>query len=166
MARLKAFAGSLVSWLAVLAAIALVQGILTRALQDHGRPPELLGLKVDGARFAGLDALPKPAVIYFWASWCGICKAMQGTVAGLAAEIPVITVATQSGDRSEVADYQRQSQFNVPTLLDEHGESARNYGLRGVPAFFIIGRDGTIRFATTGLTSAWGIRLRLWLAGQ
>jgi thiol-disulfide isomerase/thioredoxin len=121
---------------------------------------------VDGAQFSGLDALPKPAVIYFWASWCGICKAMQGTMAGLAAEIPVITVATQSGDRGEVANYQRHSHFSVPTILDEDGELARSYGLRGVPAFFIIGRDGEIRFATTGLTSAWGIRLRLWLAGQ
>lgn len=166
MVRLRAFAGSLVSWLAVLAAIALVQWMLTRGLQDHGRPPEFHGLKVDGAQFAGLDALPKPAVIYFWASWCGICKAMQGTVAGLAAEIPVITVATQSGDRGEVANYQRHSHFSVPTILDEDGGLARNYGLRGVPAFFIIGRDGNVLFATTGLTSAWGIRLRLWLAGR
>jgi hypothetical protein len=91
---------------------------------------------------------------------------MQGTVAGLAAELPVITVATQSGGRAEVANYQQQSHFSVPTLLDEDGELARSYGLRGVPAFFILGRNGEIRFATTGLTSIWGLRLRLWLASQ
>ena len=159
-------ARSLASWLAVLAAVVVMQMLLTRGLQDHGLPPELRGLTVEGEQFAGLDAVPKPALIYFWASWCGICKAMQGTVAGLAAELPVITVATQSGGRAEVANNQQQSHFMVPTLLDEDGELAMNYGLRGVPAFFILGRDGEIRFATTGLTSIWGLRLRLWLASQ
>lgn len=156
---------ALSSWASLLAVVLAMQFYASRGMLDGGKAPGLRGTLVNGANFAGLDALPKPAVIYFWASWCGVCRVMQDTVRELGAEEPLITVATQSGDAASVRDYMTAHQLGMRTILDEDGSLGKVYGIRGVPALFIIDRDTKIRFATTGYTSGLGIRLRLWLAG-
>ena len=166
MARWAKAGRSMLSWMVVLGLVLGLQLYAQRGLVDGGKAPELRGSTVDGKTFAGLDALPKPAVIYFWASWCGICKAMQGTMNELARATPLITVATQSGDRVTVRSYMAGHQFDVPALLDQDGSMGQAYGIRGVPALFIVDVQGNIRFATTGYTSGPGLRLRLWLAGR
>jgi hypothetical protein len=84
----------------------------------------------------------------------------------IASDTPIITIAMQSGDPATVSEYMIRKQFDVPTLVDEDGTVAGAYRLRGVPAAFILGRDGNIRSATTGYTSEWGLRLRLWWANR
>lgn len=156
---------ALLSWTTLLAVICAIQLYASRGMLDGGKAPALRGTLVNGTTFVGLDALPKPAVIYFWASWCGICRVMQGTVRELGAAVPLITVATQSGDAASVRAYMAAHQFGPRTILDQDGSLGKSYGIRGVPALFIIDRDANIRFAATGYTSGLGIRLRLWLAG-
>jgi peroxiredoxin len=74
-------------------------------------------------------------------------------------------VALQSGDAAEVQAYMDKEGFRVPVVLDEDGAIGKSYGIRGVPAVFILGPDGNIRFSTMGWTSELGLRFRLWLAG-
>jgi len=44
-------------------------------------------------------------VVYFWATWCPICKMQEGSVDALRADWPVFTVAMQSGNASAVASF-------------------------------------------------------------
>ena len=37
-------------------------------------------------------------------------------------------------------------------VFDPRGDSARAYGLTGMPSSYLIGRDGTIRYAHAGYT--------------
>ena len=108
----------------------------------------------------------KPLLVYFWASWCGVCRAMQSTVMAVANDTPIITVAMQSGDVATVSEYMSRRQFDVPTLVDQDGIVGSAYGLRGVPATFVVDRQGNIRSVTTGYTSELGLRLRLWWANR
>jgi predicted transcriptional regulator len=48
--------------------------------------------------------------------------------------------------------------------VDEDGAVAAAWGVRGVPTAFVVDGDGQIRYVTTGVTTRWGLRLRLWLA--
>lgn len=131
-----------------------------------GAPPPLAGQTLDGQPFDLARLRGQPAVIYFWASWCPICRAMQGGIAAIAKHHPLVSVAMQSGSRAELVKYMQEQNFLVSTLPDEDGDISRRYGLRGVPAVFVLGPDGTIRYATTGYTSEIGIRFRLWLAAR
>jgi thiol-disulfide isomerase/thioredoxin len=158
------FRRALLTWAGLIALFVAMQLVASRDLAS-GAPPEIQGRILDGQAFAGLASLPKPAVIYFWASWCSICRAMQDTVGQLGRDAPVLTVALQSGGATEVGEYMKKSGFEAPTVLDEDGSIAKAYGVRGVPAVFVLGADGGIRYATTGYTSGLGLRLRLWLAG-
>lgn len=156
------------NWLGWVLLLALFVGMQFGANRDlaSGDPPALSGQTVEGEGFDLARLRGQPALIYFWASWCSICRAMQGSVQAVAQDHPLISVAMQSGDRAKVAGYMREQDFHVPTLLDEDGAIAQRFGLRGVPVAFILGPDGKIRHAVTGYTSEAGLRLRLWLAGR
>ena len=82
----------------------------------------------------------------------------------LAADGRVLTVATQSGDAADVAAYMEAEALTMPTLIDPDGDLLSLYGVQGVPATFVIDRDGEIRFRVMGLSSERGWRLRLWAA--
>ncbi|MDV3240336.1 MAG: protein disulfide oxidoreductase [Methylocaldum sp.] len=141
-----------------------VQLIATRSLVS-GMPPPIRATALDGTALDVPKPEGRPAVIYFWASWCQICKAMQSSIRSLARDTPLVSVALLSGDETEVREYVKREGFEFPVVLDQDGAIGRDYGIRGVPAVFILGPDGHIRFSTIGYTSELGLRLRLWLAG-
>ena len=107
----------------------------------------------------------KPAVVHFWATWCPVCELEQGMVNSLATQVPMITVAMQSGTPDEVRDYLKQQGVAYPVVNDERSWLSTQYGVKAVPASFILDSEGRVRFATRGYTTGWGLRVRLWLAG-
>ncbi len=112
------------------------------------------------------DYRGKPLVLHFWASWCPMCEMEQGNITGLSQENQVVTVAFQSGKDEEVKQYQeRKGIGDWVTVNDADGKLAAEYGVHGVPTTYILDADGNIRFSEVGLTSGWGLRVRLWLTG-
>jgi alkyl hydroperoxide reductase subunit AhpC len=59
---------------------------------------------------------------------------------------------------------ERKGISNWVTIVDNDGELARQYGVIGVPTSYILDSEGSIRFSEVGMSSAWGLRFRLWLA--
>lgn len=137
--------------------------VLTRDAAT-GPAPLFSATTVEGERFALADLQGEPALLHFWASWCPICRFEQGSIAWLAKQGGVMSIAMESGDRHAVATYLAEQQITLPTVVDERGEIARSYGVRGVPASFILNPTGEVVFVTRGYTTALGLTLRLWLA--
>lgn len=106
----------------------------------------------------------KTVGIYFWADWCPICRAQQGSVEALRADWPVLTVAMQSGDAASVAKVLRERGLDWPAAIDADGSIAARYGLHGVPALVVLDGRGEIRSVMVGYTTTPGMRLRLWWA--
>lgn len=129
-----------------------------------GTPPPIAQTALNGE--AALQAIGKrPALIYFWAEWCGVCRSMQYSVTQVGKDHPLATVAIRSGDDAKLQSYLRDKNLNWPVVNDNSGEIGLRYGVKAVPALFFTDRNGSIVFATAGYTSEWGIRARLWLAG-
>jgi thiol-disulfide isomerase/thioredoxin len=148
--------------LLLLVVFAAVQWWTSRNLAGGAAPP-LVGHLVDGSSYQ-LDPEAGPTLVHFWAEWCPICRLEQDSIDSIADDLPVITVATTSGSPEEVAAYLAEHSLSMPTLVDEEGGIARGWGLNGVPATFIVGRDGQIAYAGMGYSSEIGLRLRLWWA--
>lgn len=131
-----------------------------------GPAAPLSGLLMDGKHYV-LPAKPaQPVLVHFWATWCPVCRAEQGTIASLARDNQnVITVAIWSKSDSEVQQYMREQAINFPVINDTDNLIGAKWGVGAVPASFIIGTDGRIRFVEFGYTTETGLRLRLWLAG-
>ncbi len=129
------------------------------------RAPAIDSTTLSGKHFSLQQLQGKPAVVHFWASWCPVCELEQGMVQSAAGELPMITVAMQSGTADEVRAYLAAQGVDYPVVNDERGWLSGQYGVKAVPASFILDGEGRVRFATRGYTTGWGLRIRLWLAG-
>ncbi|WGE31950.1 protein disulfide oxidoreductase [Actinobacillus genomosp. 2] len=106
----------------------------------------------------------QPMLLYFWGSWCGYCKFTSPAIQQLADEkIPVLSVALKSGDPQQVANYLQQENYHFPVINDPDGEISKSWDIQATPTILII-KDGKVVQHTTGLTSYWGLKVRLWLS--
>ena len=132
-----------------------------------GAAPVLQGTTVTGQAYRLPSRPAQPVLVHFWATWCPVCRAEQSSIVAIAQDHPeVVTVAMRSGKPEEVALYMREQGISIPVLNDADGAISDAWGVRAVPASFIISPDGQIRFVEVGYTTGLGLRLRLWLAGQ
>jgi peroxiredoxin len=147
----------------ILAIFAVVHWWRARPLAS-GEAPPLAGLGIEGASIALTDHRGEPMLVHFWASWCPVCKAMDGSIAAIADDHPVITVAMQSGGASEISTFLRQASLDFPVLPDPSGQVASQWGVPAVPATFVLDAEGRIAYATVGFSTEAGLRARLWAA--
>ena len=129
-----------------------------------GPPPVLTAKTIAGGPVAKAVA-SGPGMIYFWAEWCGICAMMQNSVTKVLRDYPGMTVAVKSGRESAVKKYLGEHHLAWPVVNDSDGAIGERYGIRGVPAMFILNSKGNIVFTTVGYSTEIGLRIRLWLAG-
>ena len=158
-----------VRWLVELSLfLVIIFGVRTwqqRGMLD-GAAPTFEHTALNGQVVKLADYRGKPVLLHFWASWCPMCEMEQGSISNLAKEAQVITVAYQSGGADEVKRYLEREQINDwVTVVDDDGKLSEQYGIRGVPTTYVLDANGNIRFHEVGISSEWGLRIRLWLAG-
>lgn len=106
----------------------------------------------------------KPVLLYFWGSWCHFCQYTTPAVQQLAESgTTVLSVALQSGGDEEVKRYLVENGYTFSTINDPNGSLSRSWNIQATPSLLIL-KQGKILTHTTGFTSEWGIRFRLWLA--
>ncbi len=106
----------------------------------------------------------RAVALHFWAEWCGICRAEQGSISDVQQDWPVLTIAMRSGDAAKVARVMAQRELHWLTAVDADGSLTARYGFKAVPAFVVLDAQGRVRHASVGYTPELGMRLRLWLA--
>ncbi|GAB3408838.1 alkyl hydroperoxide reductase [bacteria symbiont BFo1 of Frankliniella occidentalis] len=108
----------------------------------------------------------RPLLVYFWASWCGVCRFVTPQVAELASSGQnVISVALRSGEDEKVQRYLQAKRYPLATINDPQGSLSGSWQIGVTPTLVVIDK-GAIVSTTTGWTSSWGIKLRLWWAGR
>lgn len=148
--------------------ILLIAGIRFWQQRDMvaGAAPQLQGITLAGQPYLFPSHPGRPVLVHFWATWCPICRAEQGSIAAIAHDdTSVITIAMQSGTPEQVARHMREQGLAFPVLNDPDGSIARVWGVHAVPVSFIIAPDGSVKFVEVGYTTEIGLRIRRWLAG-
>ncbi len=120
----------------------------TKAKMDYNwRVQGLDGRELDLARTKG-----RVIFLNFWATWCPPCVAEMPTIQGLyekikSEEIHFLCVSEE--EKTKVRKFVQEKGFTFPiyTLI---GEKPRILETRGIPATFIISRDGQIVFKHVG----------------
>ncbi|MGE3190657.1 MAG: peroxiredoxin family protein, partial [Vicinamibacterales bacterium] len=106
--------------------------------------PDLEGNDVTLASFKG-----KVILLNFWATWCGPCKAEIPSFVELQANYKddLVIIGRAVDDPADNAQaFATESKLNYPVLLGlGHEEIQDAYGpIWGIPASFLIGRDGRV----------------------
>lgn len=120
-----------------------------------GGPPAQLSLRDLDGRVHDLAAYRgKVVLVNFWATWCAPCRAEMPSMERLSRalrERPFVVLAVNVGESERAArDFAEKLPVTFPVLLDRDTRTARAWGARVLPASYVIGADGTIRYSHYG----------------
>jgi thiol-disulfide isomerase/thioredoxin len=127
--------------------------------------PELTGQLITGAQVNLAEMIEKsPVIIYFWGSWCPICQITSPTITDLSNDYQVISIALSSGNKQQIQSYLNENGYNFPVINDNDGFISQSWGVKATPTIFIINTQGEVNSVTMGISSALGLRFRMWMA--
>ena len=132
----------------------LLDGLKLSAYRPGTKPPEFKGATTD-SRTVSLDCLRgKVVLLNFWASWCQECRPEMPMFERLHREfaaqgLSVIGINAREG-KPAIHQYAKELHLTFPLVLDPKGEINAAYGVIGLPATFLIGRDGRAVARTVG----------------
>lgn len=107
----------------------------------------------------------RPLLVYVWATWCAVCRYTTPAVADIAKEGGnVMSVALRSGDDATLTQWLARKKYELSIVNDEQGTLSRQWQIQVTPTLVVISK-GEVKSVTTGFTSGWGMKLRLWWAG-
>lgn len=124
-----------------------------RAWDGGPTPPlklrDLHGKVHDLAAYRGQVVL-----VNFWATWCEPCRdempAIQRLDNKLAGKPFVVLAVNVDEPRSRIHRFLSRMPLDFPVLIDEGKAATTAWKVRVLPASFIIGRDGRIRYSLVG----------------
>lgn len=155
-------------WLLPLMIIVVI-GLYLLAAQRAPHPPAgfagVLMHTIDG-RSVTLTTLSekKPLLLFIWGTGCGACPFTLPAVLSLGDKgRNVVILVRQSGDDIHVIRQLQSKNLALPVVNDPGGTLTADWEIDTLPAILILSK-GKIVSSTTGWTSEWGIRLRLWWA--
>lgn len=106
----------------------------------------------------------KATLLYFWGSWCSYCRYTSPAINSLAKEgYQVVSVALRSGNEADVNDYLSKHDYHFTTVNDPKGEFAERWQINVTPTIVLLSK-GKMDLVTTGFTSYWGLKVRLFFA--
>ena len=120
-----------------------------------GGPPPALALKdLDGRQHRLADYRGKVVLINFWATWCGPCREEMPSIQELKNKLagrPFVVLAVNLDEpESRIRKFLTQMKLDFPILLDPDRNVAKGWNARILPATFIVGPDGRVRYSLVG----------------
>lgn len=132
----------------VLSACGVSSGSDTTAPSGDGEAVNLdfTSTTVAGESFEGSDLAGKPAVLWFSAPWCSICRSQAPTVNEVAVEyggdVNVVGIGSQDSAEAIEAFAAEVSSPEVVQLTDPDGELWRHLEVTTVSSYLVLDSDG------------------------
>ena len=115
------------------------------------------GGTAEGPAKVQLSALRgRVVVLDFWASWCTACRKATPILNELHEEfagddVSFFAVNVEPIDRERLQLAHATFGTGFPTLQDRAGSVQRDFAIRILPTILVIGRDGVVDFALSGM---------------
>lgn len=118
-----------------------------------GAPPLALNdLQGDLHRLG--DYRGKVVLINFWATWCAPCRDEMPSIQRLKEKLagrPFAVLAVNLDEpESRIRKFLSETKLDLTILLDVGKKAARAWQARILPASFIVGADGKVRYSLVG----------------
>jgi len=119
-----------------------------------GPPPPLALTDLDGRPHRLSDYRGRVVLINFWATWCAPCRDEMPSIQHLKEKLagrPFVVLAVNLDEpEARVRKFLSQMKVDFTVLLDPEKKAARAWEARILPASFVIGPDGRIRYNLVG----------------
>jgi thiol-disulfide isomerase/thioredoxin len=122
-----------------------------KMMNEGEMAPEFTLTAVDGMDYVLSDYMGDKVYLKFWASWCPICLSELEALDELSTtdEFKVLTIVSpgvgSEKDRDDFIEwYSGLDTENIIVLLDDGGEIAAKYMVRGYPTSAYVGSDGVL----------------------
>jgi peroxiredoxin len=141
---------------ALLLALALALPAAAQPLKDWkgGAAPALELEDLEGRVQRLSDYRGRVVLVNFWATWCEPCREEMPSMERLRSALkgrPFEILAVNVGEGARVArGFADRMALGFPVLLDRDTRTTKSWGARILPASFVIGPDGAIRYSYLG----------------
>ena len=147
---------------------------LEAGLQSEDQPAVLLHKQAPDFSLPALDGRMvslaaergrRTMVLSFWASWCGPCRLELPVLRsfyervhkpGSDFEVLAISLDEDSGAAERMA---KDLRLPFPVLLDPSQKSAAAYGVSGIPALFVVAKNGRVAYGASGFRPGFEVML-------
>ncbi len=142
--------------LVVLAALAFAAAAGAAELKPWtgGATPPLVLQDLNGRTHRLADYRGKVVLVNFWATWCEPCREEMPSIERLRQSLagtPFEVLAVNIGEpRGRIERFLEKMPLGFPVLLDRDSSAAKAWKARVVPATFLVGPDGRIRYVHYG----------------
>lgn len=96
----------------------------------------------------------KAVLINFWATWCAPCvkemPALQTLADNLAAERFVLLTVNFGEGEGRIEPFLNRLDLRLPVLLDRDMNTTKAWGVRGLPATFLLDVNHRVRYQVLG----------------
>ncbi|MGZ8211058.1 MAG: TlpA family protein disulfide reductase [Burkholderiales bacterium] len=119
-----------------------------------GATPVLRLVDIDGGQHDLKAQRGKVVLVNFWATWCEPCRAEMPSIQRLRDRLTgkpftVLMVNVDEPD-ARVRRYLSETGIDLPVLLDRNKTATREWAVRVLPATFLVGPDGRVRYRLIG----------------
>jgi len=122
----------------------------TPAIARPGSPaPDIKLRLLDGGNGDLAQQRGNVVLVNFWATWCIPCRTempeLQRLADGLQGERFMLFTVDLQEDAATINPFRQELGLRLPVLLDQDGDVTQRYGVRALPATFLIDQNGVLR---------------------
>ena len=119
-----------------------------------GPAPELVLQALDGPAHRLADYRGRVVLVNFWATWCEPCRdempSMQRLKEKLAGRPFAVLAVNLDEPEARIRTFLSRMKVDFTVLLDPGRAAAKSWNARILPASYLVGPDGRIRYSVVG----------------
>jgi thiol-disulfide isomerase/thioredoxin len=140
--------------LAVLLAASSIASAQALNTWRGGATPALELADLNGQKHRLADYRGKVVLINFWATWCEPCRDEMPSMQRLKnrfADRPFIVLAVNVGESEvRIDDFLQKLPLDFTILRDHSSAAMKAWRVKALPASFVVGQDGRVRYSHIG----------------